>query len=66
MKTRNVVRLGVLGAQRVLVDARGLVFSVANGWARPSGQPLIVRGEVYERWQDVPFAWVGGVPFWRA
>jgi hypothetical protein len=49
--------------QRVLADSRGNVY-VGKEWTRPTGQLIPVRG-IYERWSDVPEAWIGHVPFWK-
>lgn len=52
-------------AARVLADSHGQVFLPGTGWTRASGTVhLVPGGNVYERWSDVPFAWVDAVPYW--
>lgn len=50
-------------AKRVLLSNRGKVFA-GKDWEDPNGK-VVSTGDVYERWSDVPFAWMGGTPWWR-
>lgn len=55
---------GYEGSSRVLVNSRGQVWRARCGWDAPE-QSVTTVGEAYESWSDVPFAWIGGCPFWR-
>jgi hypothetical protein len=51
-------------AQRVLANSRGEVYTHAAGWTKPAGV-VLSEGPVYERWMDVPEAWLGHVAWWN-
>jgi hypothetical protein len=57
------VQRAYIGSERVLVDSYGRVFR-GGMWVPVDGE-IIREGERYERWVDVPFAWIGCVPYWR-
>jgi hypothetical protein len=56
------VHRGYVSGKRVLVNAAGQVFA-GKEWAMPAERPQRIAPE-YERWKDVPQAWIGVVPFW--
>ena len=54
------------GIARTLVDSNGRIYVPRAGWIeRPNWQVSRVPGPAYERWCDVPSAWLGGCPFFR-
>lgn len=63
-RNRTTVQRGYMGQDRVLVASDGRVFR-GGEWAHPDTQVVKVPG-VYERWCDVPAAWLGGCPYWRS
>lgn len=56
------VQRAYTSAGRVLVDNDGRVYAGID-WTESRG-PVHRVGETYERWVDVPFAWLGYVPYW--
>lgn len=65
---RNTVQLAyhteANQTQRVLKDSQGRVFIPGEGWTLPRGH-VVAERPIYERWADVPAAWVGAVPYWH-
>lgn len=50
-------------AERVLVASTGEVFSEGR-WTQPTGA-VVPLARSFDRWCDVPAAWLGGCPWWR-
>jgi hypothetical protein len=51
-------------ASRVLVDSRGQVYA-EGAWFIPVGSRVVTVPGTYDRWMDVPEAWLGHAPWWR-
>lgn len=53
-------------AYKTLLDSHGKVYAKAvRAWVEPTvGKVIAVPGH-YERWVDVPRAWLGHQPYWR-
>lgn len=53
--------------ERAIANANGEVYTPELGWHVPAVtvQVITVGGE-YGNWADVPFVWLGQVPYWRA
>jgi hypothetical protein len=62
----RVHRAYLLGAvsRRVLADALGRIYHDGT-WVREEGE-LITVGAPHYSWSDVPRAWIGVSPWWRA
>jgi hypothetical protein len=58
------VQKAYMGSSRVLASTDGRVY-VDGAWIHVS-EPVDSFGEAYATWSDVPFAWIGGCPYWRA
>jgi hypothetical protein len=64
MKT-TVQKAYVFGTTRALVDSKGRVYVPQQGWVTmPDNEIKRVAGPAYEKWSDVPAAWLGGCPYW--
>lgn len=52
---------------RVIADSRGQVFFPnTREWHTPTaGAQVVPVGQRYERWCDVPQAWLGYTPWWK-
>lgn len=62
MKTK--VQRAYIGSERTLVDSQGRVF-LDGMWMTGNFPVVRVPGSTYDRWCDVPFAWVGACPYFR-
>ena len=51
--------------QRTILKSDGLVYVPREGWALPSGDVVPAYGECYDRWNDVPAAWMGFQAWWK-
>ncbi len=70
MSERKSVALAYLQSegkvQRTLQDSLGNVFLPESGsWTYPRGEVTLAAGAGYDRWVDVPRAWLGVQPFWK-
>lgn len=64
MKAHTAYLFSERGAQRVIAASSGLVYlPQIKRWVSPAGEVVTVRE--YDRWCDVPRAWVGHLPWWR-
>ncbi len=54
-------------AERVIASSEGEVYTPERGWESAERVQVIPEPgrPVYERWADVPAAWIGAVPYWR-
>lgn len=60
MKNRLTVQKAYVGNERTLVDSEGKVYVPSEGrWFGGGSVPPTPTGPVYERWSDVPAAWLG-------
>lgn len=69
MKTVGVQRAYVLGVttERAIAHVNGEVYTPERGWHIPTAVVVTVPGGVvYERWSDVPHAWLGCTPWWHS
>ncbi len=62
MMKATVVRAYV-GSQAALLHSQGMVY-VKGQWAPAPADVVTVPGR-YERWCDVPAAWLGHTPWWK-
>lgn len=61
---KGTVTRGYLGSRRVLVHSNGRVFD-GHTWIEPQGTVTLHPGDAFERWVDVPAAWLGKTVWWK-
>lgn len=65
MQNKITVQRAYLGSTRVLVNSEGRAYAgVRGGWVNGI-EGTIPVGQPYDSWSDVPYAWLGHVPYWR-
>lgn len=53
-------------AQRVIATSKGEVYTPGEGWSKPVEVQVVKVPGIYDRWSDVPAAWLGGpLPWWK-
>jgi hypothetical protein len=50
--------------QRVLADSEGRIYVPGEGWTHARGR-IEAFGAPFERWSDVPSAWMDGCVYWK-